>query len=286
MIDMTVLEAIQLSAGYLEKKGIESARMNAELMLAHILKCSRLSLYLAFDKPLQNDEVDLYRQFLRRRGEFEPLQYITGDVEFYGFPFHVDSSVLIPRPETEILVETIENLYRDKPPQKVLDIGTGSGIIAISLARLLKESTFTAVDKSDAALKTASENAQLNGVSDSISFLQTDIFSDEALQGETFGLIVSNPPYIALEEYKQLQPEIAFEPAMALTDNSDGLGFYRRITQLSAERLLNRPGMLFFEIGMGQHLDVEKIMAGSGFKNISIVKDLQGIERVISGEVS
>ncbi len=172
---LTVLESIKLSTEYLEKKGVESPRINAELLLAHILKCKRLDLYLTFDRPLSEEEITLYRSFLKRRGEFEPLQYIVGSVEFFGLPFFVNSSVLIPRQETEILVEEIIERNKNNPSIKILDIGTGSGNIAISLAKNLPGSTVTASDISEDALKLAAKNSVLNGTDSQVKFIENDI---------------------------------------------------------------------------------------------------------------
>ncbi len=280
---LTVLEAVKLSADYLQKKGIESPRLNAELLLAHLLNCKRLDLYLLFDRPLKEDEVVLYRELLKKRGSFVPLQYIIGNVEFYGIEFNVDSSVLIPRPETELLVEAIieENKNTNL---KILDIGTGSGIIAITLAKSMDQPELFAIDISEAALENATKNAIKNCVADRIKFLQLDVRNDLSLLKESFDIIVSNPPYISKDEFPKLQTELrVFEPAIALTDYSDGLSFFRIISE-KAIRLLKNNGKLYFEIGKDQSDSVKKILEENGFVNIRIKKDYQEIERVISGE--
>lgn len=281
---MTVLEGINLSTDYLEKKGIESPRLNAELLLASVLKCKRLELYLAFDKPLKKEEVDQYREYLKRRGNFEPLQYITGEVEFYGFPFIVNSSVLIPRPETETLIETLTNIFEKDAELDVLDIGTGSGILAISIAKLFPKSHIIATDISQAAIDVASKNAELNSVNDRVEFINNDILSglDEFLN--RFDLVVSNPPYVSVEEYKELQPEILkFEPRQAITDDADGLTFYRMISELAATKLLKKGGALYFEVGKGQWKDVSDILSNQGFLDVTFQKDLIDVERVVYG---
>lgn len=280
---LTVLEAVKLSADYLQKKGIESPRLNAELLLAHLLNCKRLDLYLLFDRPLKENEVVLYRELLKKRGGFVPLQYIVGNVEFYGLEFNVDSSVLIPRPETELLVETIieENKNTNL---KILDIGTGSGIIAIALAKSLEQAELFAIDVSEAALENAKKNAIKNCVADRIKFLQLDVRSDLSLVKGSFDLIVSNPPYISKDEFPKLQTELrVFEPAIALTDYSDGLSFYRIISAKAAGLLKNK-GKVYFEVGKDQSNLVKKIMEENSFSNIKIKKDFQEIERVIAGE--
>lgn len=280
---LTVLEAIKLSADYLQKKGIESSRLNAELLLAHILNCKRLDLYLLFDRPLKEDEVILYRELLKKRGSFVPLQYLVGTVEFFGLEFNVDSSVLIPRPETELLIETIieENQNTNL---KILDVGTGSGIIAISLAKHFDHSELYAIDISESALETAKQNAAKNLVADRIKFLQLDVRNDIPLLEESFDLIVSNPPYISKDEFPKLHTELrVFEPAIALTDYADGLSFYRSISEKAAG-LLNEIGKIYFEVGKDQSIFVKNILEANGFVNVKIKKDFQDIERVISGE--
>ncbi len=280
---LTVLEAVKLSADYLQKKGIESPRLNAELLLAHLLNCKRLDLYLLFDRPLKENEIILYRELLKKRGSFVPLQYIIGNVEFYGLEFSVDSSVLIPRPETELLVDTIieEN---ENTNLKILDIGTGSGIIAIALAKSLEQPELFAIDISEAALANAKKNAIKNDVTDRIKFLQLDVRSDLSLIKESFDIIVSNPPYISKDEFPKLQTELrVFEPAIALTDYADGLSFFK-IISVKAIRLLKNHGKLYFEIGKDQSDSVKKILQENGFANVQIKKDYQEIDRVISGE--
>ncbi|OGU56568.1 MAG: protein-(glutamine-N5) methyltransferase, release factor-specific [Ignavibacteria bacterium RBG_13_36_8] len=284
---LKVLEAIQLSTEYLEKKGIESSRINAELLLADVLKCNRLNLYLSFDRPLTEEEKNLYRELISRRGKFEPLQYILGKVEFYGLEFKVNPSVLIPRPETEILVETIVNYYKGEEKLNILDIGTGSGNIAIVLAKHLQNSNVIAIDISQEALEVAAKNAEHNGVKNNLEFCLKDIFNDEDCQDlKGFDIIVSNPPYVSIEKMKVLQKEITdYEPEDALTDKSDGFLFYKRISTI-AKDILKRKGKVYFEMSIDQSAEVSEIMRSSGLKNITIIKDLQNVDRVIYGEMT
>ncbi len=280
---LTVLESIKLSTEFLEKKGVESPRINAELLLAKILNCKRLDLYLKFDRPLSDEEIKLYREFLSRRSKFEPLQYILGSVEFYGFEFTVDNSVLIPRPETEILVEQIINSVNKSDKLKILDIGTGSGIIAVCLAKHLSESSIIAIDSSIDALNTARRNSDLNNVSKGIEFIEWNIIKGEFFPESDFDIVVSNPPYVSIEEFKNLRPELKiYEPSIALTDNSDGLSFYR-IISLKAKELLKSGGKLFLEIGMGQSEKVKEILLSNNYSSIELKKDYLNIDRVISG---
>lgn len=279
---ITVLESIKLSTGYLEKKGIESPRINAELLLAHILNCNRLDLYLTFDRPLTDEEITLYRGLLKRRGNFEPLQYIVGFVEFYGLNFEVNPNVLIPRPETEILVEEIINHYEGSDEVNILDIGTGSGNVAIALAVNIKGSKITATDISKDALETAKRNSMMNKTDGNVNFIHNDILHDSLME-QTFDVIVSNPPYIALKDFDKLRPELRiFEPRQALTDNSDGLIYYKAIT-FKAREYLKPGGKLFFEVGEGQSEAVKKILEVNQFVSVQIRNDYLNIERVISG---
>ncbi|NLT49350.1 MAG: peptide chain release factor N(5)-glutamine methyltransferase [Ignavibacteria bacterium] len=280
---ISVLESVNLSSKYLTEKGIDSARMNAELLLAEILGCKRLELYLKFDKPLSEEEIVKYRNYLSRRAQGEPLQYILGKVEFFGINFVVNGNVLIPRQETEILVETITEKYKASSNLNVLDIGTGSGIISICLAKHLQNSKVYATDISETALKTAKLNADENFVSN-ITFLKNDILNQDFDIITKFDIIVSNPPYVSSGEYLMLQKEIVnYEPKEAVTDNSDGYTFYKRISSI-AGKMLNPGGELFFETGQGQAENVKNIMIQNNFANTYLIKDYLGIERVAAGQ--
>lgn len=280
-----VLELIRLSTDFLSKKGIESPRLNAELLLADILKCKRLDLYLAFEKPLKTNEVDLYREYILRRSKFEPLQYILGKVEFYGIEIKVDKSVLIPRQETEILIDAVLNSFDSNTPVNILDVGTGSGNIAAALAANLPNATVYAIDISMDALKIAEENFERLMLNGRVKIIDTDINSLESELNHSFDLIVSNPPYVALNEYNNLQKEIInYEPKIAVTDMEDGFKFYNQIT-LRGKELLKTKGKIFFETGMGQSEKVTEILVQNGFPNVKAVKDYLGINRVIIGEL-
>jgi release factor glutamine methyltransferase len=282
---ITVLESINLSAQYLAQKGIESSRANAELLLANILGCKRLDLYLSFDKPLGKEETEKYREFIRRRSNFEPLQYIVGKVDFYGLELEVNSSVLIPRPETELLVENILNLLSREKESTILDIGCGSGNITIVLAMNLASSNFICTDISDDVLKVSKENAEKYFVSGRIKFAMHDILKDDLNNFPEFDIIVSNPPYVSKENFSSLQKEIRdFEPRLAVTDDSDGYTFFREISRKSFNKL-KAEGKLFFEVAQGQSDGVIEIMQKNSFRNITVIKDYQNIDRVIFGEV-
>ncbi|MFZ5946375.1 MAG: peptide chain release factor N(5)-glutamine methyltransferase [Stygiobacter sp.] len=278
---LNVLDAINLSSTYLEKKNISSPRLNAELLLAEVLSCKRIDLYLSFDRPLTEHEINDYREFIRRRGNHEPLQYIIGKAEFYGNEFIVNENVLIPRPETEILVDEVIAKNVNSSSLKILDVGTGSGIIAVSLAKELITANFDAFDVSEEAVNIALKNASLNGVSDKINFFVADIFNYEG-NNDYYDIIVSNPPYISHEDYNNLEIDVKeYEPKISLTDLQDGLTYYKTIINKSS-KWLKKDGYLFFEIGYNQGKDVENLM-NEYFYDIKVVKDFQNYDRVIYG---
>lgn len=280
---ITVLEAIKLSTEYLEKKQVESPRTNAEILLADILHCKRLDLYLSFDKPLSENELNLYRESIKQRAMRIPLQYILGYVEFFGLKINVNQNVLIPRPETELLVEKIINDFKSIKNLRILDIGSGSGNISLSLAKNLENSFVTGIDISDKAIEVAIDNAIKNSVAN-VEFKLLDIMTEEIFNQGKFDLIVSNPPYVSKNDYQTLEPELkVHEPRVALTDNADGLTFYNRIITI-AKNILKQPGYLYFEIGKDQHEIIYGLMNQQNFNNIKIQKDYSGIERMIYGQ--
>ncbi len=282
---ITVLEAIKLSTEYLEKKNVESPRANAEILLAEVLNCKRLELYLSFDKPLKENELSSYREFIRKRGLRIPLQYIIGYVDFFGLKLIVNQNVLIPRPETELLVEKIINDYSYSESIRILDIGFGSGNISIALSKNIKNSNMLGIDISEKALEVANLNAENNLVKNNIEFKKFDIITDDLSKLGKFDLIVSNPPYVSLSDFQNLEPELkVYEPSEALTDNSDGISFYKLIISLS-KVLLNNNAKIYFEIGKDQHKEIFNLMTESGFSEIKIIKDYSGIERIICGEL-
>ncbi len=280
---ITVLEAIKLSTKYLEKKQVESPRTNAEILLADILHCKRLDLYLSFDKPLSENELNLYRESIKQRAMRIPLQYILGYVEFFGLKINVNQNVLIPRPETELLVEKIINDFKSIKNLRILDIGSGSGNISLSLAKNLENSFVTGIDISDKAIEVAIDNAIKNSVAN-VEFKLLDIMTEEIFNQGKFDLIVSNPPYVSKNDYQTLEPELkVHEPRVALTDNADGLTFYNRIITI-AKNILKQQGYLYFEIGKDQHEIIYGLMNQQNFNNIKIQKDYSGIERMIYGQ--
>ncbi|MDO8748750.1 MAG: peptide chain release factor N(5)-glutamine methyltransferase [Candidatus Omnitrophota bacterium] len=264
-----------------------------EILLSSIFNCSRSALY-SQEWSLTAAQAKKLSEALFLRSQGVPLQYILGEVEFFGLVFQVDSRVLIPRPETEILVETVlKKIKNQKIPVcrqtekiKILDVGTGSGCIAISLAKFLTFARVTAIDMSGDALSAAKENASKNSVRDRINFLPSDLFSVFKKNNVNnrlgnYDIIISNPPYVRSGDINGLQKELAYEPRMALDGGEDGLDFYRRVIA-EAGNFLNKEGLLFLEIGFNQREDIEKIVfAGNDFAVDEIIKDYSGIERVM-----
>lgn len=282
---ITVLDVIKLSTEYLQKKGVESPRANAEILLAEILKCKRLELYLAFDKPLAENEIQIYREAIRKRGLRIPLQYIVGNVEFYGLKLIVNENVLIPRPETELLVEKIINESDKSASLKILDIGVGSGNISLSILKNLPNTNVVSIDISESALGVAKQNAELNSLLDRIELKLFDIMNGDLNSLGKFDLIVSNPPYVSVSDFESLEPELkVHEPRIALTDNSNGVSFYKNIIEVS-DQILSKHGKIYFELGMGQSQQVKNLFEQKGFVNITITKDYSGIDRIICGEL-
>lgn len=257
---MTVLEAIQKTADFLAKRGVESARLNAELLLAHQLKLPRMKLYLNFERVLTTAETDGLRELVKRRGNREPLQHIIGSTSFCGCEIAVNRHALVPRPETEQLAELgwkfLSNL--NSQPSTALDFGTGTGCIAIALAVKCPGAKITALDLSADALALAKQNAETNKVAERIEFLHGDGFAALANKAQ-FDIIISNPPYIASAEIGTLQPEVRdFDPHAALDGGADGLDFYRRLAK-EASAFLKPGGKIMVEFGDGQAEDIKKI---------------------------
>ncbi|MBI3260326.1 MAG: peptide chain release factor N(5)-glutamine methyltransferase, partial [Ignavibacteriae bacterium] len=252
-----------------------------ELMLCEVLECSRVQLYMNYEKPLSSSELDKLRLMTTRRAQREPLQYIIGRTEFYGLPFFVDSSVLIPRPETEILVEQVIKSVEGNESENlsILDIGTGSGCIAVTLAKKQPSCRVVGIDISPGALEVARRNADVNEVN--VEFIRRDVLKEMKVK-QPFDIIVSNPPYISISEMKEIEPELfQHEPHIALTDNGDGLEFYRRFAELFKD-ILASDGEFFVEFGYGQSNQVHELFS----KNFDciIYNDLADIPRVIYGK--
>jgi release factor glutamine methyltransferase len=274
---LTVLEVIKKTTDFFAAKGIESPRLNAELLVGHALALKRMQLYLLFERPLTAAELEAIRPLVRRRGQREPLQYILGETEFFGLKLKVDRRVLIPRPETERLLELVgERLTQ--PPASILDLGTGSGAIALGLAKHYPQAQVTAVDLSEEALALAQENAVACGVAAQVTLLRSDWFAGLAPEAR-FDLIVANPPYLSAEETAQTAPEVqGHEPVKALTSADGGLADLREILS-GAPRFLAAGGLLALETGIAQHAELARLATAAGFKRTEPLPDLAGRDR-------
>lgn len=278
---MTILEVIQRTTPYFVKHGVDSPRLTIELLLAHLLKKRRLDLYLEFERPLDDALLTTLREMVKRRTDGEPLQYITGEAEFCGLGFAVDRRVLIPRPETELLVEVALERLAGRAGLKVADLCTGSGCVAVALAKgLPADAEVYATDVSANALAVAEENARRHKVEKKTRFLRGDLL-DALHNSLTVDAITSNPPYIASGELAKLPKEVReFEPVQALVAGEDGLNFYRRILR-DARRFLLPGGFIGLELGDGQCAAVRQLGGEHGFTVAQVVKDLQGHDRVM-----
>jgi release factor glutamine methyltransferase len=259
----------------------ERARLDAQTLLLHLIGKDRAWLLSHPDEEFGGCKSIGYSQLIERRAAGEPIQYITGECEFFGLPFRVNRDVLIPRPETEHLVEKALELAADFAQPRIVDVGTGSGAIAVALAHKLPNAEVTAIDLSSAALQVAKGNAECNSVADRIRFLEGDLLASVA--GEQFDFVVSNPPYVANGDRELLAAEVReHEPELALFAGSHGLDIYRRLAPAAYQAVAPNTFALF-EIGYGQADAIAQFLRAAGFKDIQFTKDLQGIDRVICG---
>jgi release factor glutamine methyltransferase len=274
----TVLKVLTWTKGYLAEKGVENARLEAEWLLCAALGLDRVGLYVNFDRPLTEAELAAYRGMVMRRARREPLQYILGTQEFMGLDFEVSSAVLIPRHDTETLVEEAVRLGGDA--KRILDMGAGSGCIAVTLAKKLHGAELFGVEKSPEALAMARRNAERHGTA--VTLREGSLF--EPFTGERFDLIVSNPPYIPTGVIAELQPEVRdHEPRAALDGGPDGLAFYRVIIPAALD-YLNTGGWLLVVVGAVQAEQVRALFGETGkFGELFTAKDQGGIERVVGG---
>lgn len=291
----TIKDIIDWSKDYFEQKGIENARLNIELILGKVLNYKRLDLYLKFDQPLKENELKSIREFVIRRGKREPLQYILGEVEFCDLKFKTDSRALIPRPETEELVNFCIDLIKKNNYRNIIDIGTGSGCIPISIKNKISDLNVYAIDISGDALELAKENAVLNKI-EGINWIKLDFLNSKdwkkiilnSNQSNNFtsntdlkfDLIISNPPYVTKEDFLTLDKElIDYEPHIALTDFADGLTFYQQIVTFS-DYFVSYGGSIVAEIGYNLSDKLNTIYKKSGY-HIEIYRDMQNIDRIL-----
>ena len=281
--DHELFDIINWGENLLVSNGFSNARKEIEWMLCDLLKIDRSDIYVKFNSKISKRNFLNLKEWINQRLKNKPLQYITGKTEFYGHQISVSPDVLIPRPETERLVDIAIDTIKDLSKPKILEVGTGSGCISIALGSAKKDANILSLDVSDSALKIAKINTKKNNISN-IKFQQLD-FMRSIPEGE-FDLIISNPPYISKNEMKEIMLDVRkFEPKIALTDNNDGLEFYRRFCN-KAKKMINEKGALILEVGIGSHsIRVREIFHSSGFNKIDLFSDYNGDPRVIKIEV-
>ena len=275
----TIARVLDWTKQYFADKGLENPRLDAEILLCSVLNCQRITLYVHFDQPLEEHELAQYRGYVARRAAQEPLAYILGSRAFMKYDFKVTPDVLVPRPETELLVECVAKLAGNIEKPELLDIGTGSGAIIVSLLDMLPNASGTAVDVSPGALKVAQQNAESIGVAQRLKFVRSDLYANLP-QGAKFDVIISNPPYIPSADIDTLAADVKREPRLALDGGADGLGFYRRIIA-GAPKFLNGNGFMAFEIGIHQGAPVADLCRQAGFGVVAVRHDYAGIERMV-----
>ncbi len=276
---MTVAEALKYGIQRLKNANIDSYFIDCELILSEASGLKKTELFINDSRKLSESEERCFESLLKRRENNEPIAYILGRKEFMGLMFKVNNFTLIPRCDTEVLVEKVIEESQKKSLKSFLDIGTGSGAIAVSLAKYINNAVFDACDISQQALETAKENACINGVADRINFVRSNIY--DGIDNKKYDAVISNPPYIKTRDIYSLDKNVrCFEPFAALNGGEDGLSFYRKITEGAVQRLKNL-GMIFFEIGFDQGFEVCEILGKNGFENICVLKDLAGLDRVV-----
>lgn len=278
----TVLSLVEWASSHLASKGFDESRLTVELLLAHVLTLRRLDLYLQFDRPLLPEELAGFKALYTRRLSHEPVQYILGETDFMGLRLAVGAGALVPRPETEFLVECALEVVGGRPACAILDVGTGTGNVALALAQRVAGSSVVSIDVSSDALSWARRNAETLGIQN-VAFELRDVLADPFSPG-SIDLLVSNPPYISVEEYQKLEPDVRdFEPQTALCDGGDGLKFYRRLAAVAAT-ILNDGGWVVVEVGCGQATDVERLFRDAGLTDVASLLDFAGIPRVVKGK--
>lgn len=278
----TIIKTLNWTKQYFEEKGIENPRLDAELLLCEVLQCQRVKLFLDFERPLSEEELTTFKGLVVRRAKAEPLAYILGHKEFMGLDFKVSAATLVPRPETELLVESIVKAAKLLKPEgdvKLLDLGTGSGAIVVAALVELPQAKGVGVDISIEALKIAKENGEAQGLQGRIGFVYSDLFS-RIPQDKKFDIIVSNPPYIPSKVIAELAKDVQQEPRGALDGGADGLDFYRRIIA-EAENYLEADGLLAFEIGYDQGAEVVELCKKAGFTEVALRKDYANHDRMV-----
>ena len=284
----TVRRLLEWTPGFFTKKGVDQPRLSAELLLSHVLDCPRIKLYTDYDKVVPDRPLAEYRDLVRRAGEQEPIAYLTGRAHFYTLELAVTRDVLIPRPDTETLVENVTQAARHEPgleAARVLDLCTGSGCVAVAIARQLKAATVLAVDVSEAAAAVARRNVEAHKLADRVTVAVGDLYEPikHTVDAGPFDLIVSNPPYIATDQIAKLDRSVRdYEPHLALDGGPDGLSVHRRILERAGDHL--RPGgRMFLEIAFDQGPAArEMATALGGFDDVRLLKDFSGHDRVLT----
>ena len=280
---MNIKELLNRSDQFLAERGIESSRLDAEVLMADLLDMERIKLYVNYDYPLKSAEIDEYRERIKKRAQRIPVAYIIEKKEFMSLEFKVKEGVLIPRPDTESLVEAVIDYCQEKEinePQ-IIDVGTGSGAVAVSLAHYIDEAKVVGVDVDPLAIKVARYNMEKHELNERMNILKSDLLS-QFIKRDIKGIdiIVSNPPYISESEMEELPAEVKKEPRLALEAGEDGLDYYRRLIP-QAEKILKEKGKLFLEIGYQQAAAVEELLS-ENWSDIKVEKDLAENDRVIS----
>lgn len=286
MENWTIQKLLSWIAGYLTQKGVDSPRLSAELLLCHILKLERIQLYTFFDRAVDKPQLDALHALVKRGGEHEPIAYLVGRCEFYSLPLTITRDCLIPRPETELLVERAVDFLRKRPgPQDMLDLCTGSGCIAAAIAKNAATAKIVATDICDAALSVAARNIEAFKLTERVRLLCGDLFDPvvKGIDAAAFDLIVSNPPYVSDAEYEKLDKNVKdFEPKKALLAGVDGLDVYRRVIAQAGE-FLKPDGALMLEIGYAQGPAVKGLLEqAGGFRQVRIEKDFANNDRIVT----
>jgi len=278
-----VIDILKWGETYFSEANFDNPRREIEVLVQEILNCKRVDLYLRFDEPLTKNQLSTLRDWVKRRKNHEPSQYITGKVGFYNIELNVNPDVLIPRPESEVLVEQVLKRISERDKLSILDIGTGSGCIALAIANERPNSKIIGVDNSDKAIELAKSNSQ-NLELNNTEFLYMDVLSDKI--DRQFDIVVSNPPYVPKQEMSGLMPDVHnFEPHSALTDNADGLIFYRKFIEIS-NIILKAGGWFLLEVGLGKHPEiVRNLFNNDNFINVELIKDLNGDDRVLAAQL-
>lgn len=275
----TIGALLQWTQTFFAQKGIDTPRLDAEILLAHVLQKERIYLYAHYDEPMNPEELAAYRELVKQRANHLSVAHILGTKSFMGLDFRVTEDVLVPRPETEMLVETVVDMSRDASSLSIVDIGTGSGAIILSLLHYLPQAVGTGVDISPKALAIAKENGEALGLNDRMTWLESNLFA--GVPPRSYDWLVSNPPYLTADDMAHLQPEVTHDPQLALYGGDDGLDVYRAIA-VQSPAFVRAGGYCVVEIGKGQGDDVRSIFtAGPAYEYVKTVQDYGGIDRVL-----